>query len=72
MLGVEKMTKREKEKQAKIMAGTTRKQLAEANYQKAIALRKNGLNQEQIAKEMGMSNKQISRYYKRMKEEGVV
>lgn len=71
MLGVEMMTKREIEKQEKILAGTTRKQIAEANYQKAIALRKSGLNQEQIAKEMGLSTKQISRYYKRMREEGV-
>lgn len=71
MLGVEIMTKREMEKQEKILAGTTRKQIAEANFQKCVALRKSGLNQEQIAKEMGLSTKQISRYYKRMREEGI-
>lgn len=71
MLGVEKMTKREMEKQAKILAGTTRKQIAEANYQKAVALKKQGLTQEQIAKEMGMSIDSIKKYYKRMREEGV-
>ena len=70
LLGVEKMTSREKEKQAKILAGTTRKQIAEANYLKAKELRKEGHTRAAIAKEMGMSEETIKKYFRRMREEG--
>ena len=70
LLGVEIMTKREMERQAKILEGTTRTQLAEANYQKAKALREQGLTRAAIAKELGLGERQVSNYFKRMKEEG--
>ena len=72
-LGIEvfTMTKREKDKLEKIAAGTTRKQLAEKNYQTVVELYRMGIKRQEIAERTGLSldrvRQLITKYRKEQK-----
>lgn len=63
------MTKREFEKQQKILNGTTRKQIAEKEYQTAKALIEQGLKVKDICEKMNKSERMVKYYRQRYKEE---
>ena len=62
------MTKREAEKIEKIKNGETRKQKAEANYNKAIELYQKGYNRNDIAEITGLSVKSIINYIQKYRK----
>lgn len=63
------MDKRTMERLEKIQNGTTRKQLAEKNYQTFCELRKQGFKLQEIADKMNMGIDQMKRYSQRQKSE---
>lgn len=63
------MDKRTLERLEKIKNGTTRKQLADKNYQTFCELRKQGLKLQEIADKMNMSLVQVKRYSQRLKKD---
>lgn len=71
MVGKEiiKMTKREKAKLEKIKNGTTRKQIAESNYQKVCALYDGGMGFREIADTLSLSEKRVQQLITKHRKE---
>lgn len=71
MVGKEiiKMTKREKAKLEKIKNGTTRKQIADRNYQKVCALYDGGMGFREIADTLSLSEKRVQQLITKHRKE---